>query len=104
MKFLKQSTNIQYVIAKLTLPKSTCRPPQIPFHRGFFENQKKHGTSFQVTFFIECFDKDIFKKKVALCGIANIEKSQIFVLFENEASYEDIFNPKCFKSCYGYFV
>ena len=35
--------------------------------------------------------------------IAKIEKSQIFVLFENEASYEDFFAHKCFKSCYGYF-
>ena len=44
------------------------------------------------------------QKKVALCDIAKIEKSQIFVLFENEASYEDFFAHKCFKSCYRYFV
>ena len=31
------------------------------------------------------------KKKVALRDIAEIEKSQTFVLFENEASYEDFF-------------
>ena len=31
---------------------------------------------------------DMFKKKVALCDIAKIEKSQIFVLFENETSYQ----------------
>ena len=43
-------------------------------------------------------------KKVALCDIANIEKSQIFVLFENEASYEDFFGHKCFMSYYGYLV
>ena len=44
------------------------------------------------------------KKKEALRDIAKIEKSQIFGLFENKASYEDFFTHKCFKSCYGYFV
>ena len=34
------------------------------------------------------------QKKVALCDIAKSEKSQIFVLFENEASYEDFFCPQ----------
>ena len=43
-------------------------------------------------------------KKVTLRDIAKTEKSQMFVLFENEASYEDFFARKCFKSCYGYFV
>ena len=45
-------------------------------------------------------------KKVALRDIAKIEKSQIFVLFENEVSYQMkiFFAHKCFKSCYGYFV
>ena len=33
----------------------------------------------------------MFKKKVALCYIAKIEKSQTFVLFENEVSHEDFF-------------
>ena len=47
---------------------------------------------------------DIFKKKVVLGDIAEIEKSQIFVLFENVVSYEDFFAHKCFKSCYRYFV
>ena len=46
----------------------------------------------------------MFKKKVALCDIAKIEKLQIFVSFENEASYEDLYGYKFFKSCYGYFV
>ena len=45
---------------------------------------------------------------MALRDIAKIEKSQIFVLFENEASCEDLlfcfFAHKCFKSCYRYFV
>ena len=36
------------------------------------------------------------KKKVALRDIAKIEKSQIFVLFENEVSYEDFFCPQVF--------
>ena len=40
---------------------------------------------------------DMFKNKVALYDIAKIEKSQIFVLFENEASYEDFFAHKYFK-------
>ena len=39
---------------------------------------------------------DMFKKKVALHDIVKIEKSQIFVLFENEASYEDFFCSKVF--------
>ena len=39
------------------LSKSANRPPQIPFYRGFFENQKGPGTSFQATLFIELFDK-----------------------------------------------
>ena len=43
-------------------------------------------------------------KKVALRDVAKIKKSQIFVLFEYEASYEDFFAHKCFNSCYGYFV
>ena len=30
------------------------------------------------------------KKKVAFCDIVKIKKSQIFVLFENEISYEDL--------------
>ena len=38
-QILKQTTCIRYVIAKLLkLSKSACRPPQIPFYRGFFEN------------------------------------------------------------------
>ena len=32
-------------------------------------------------------------KKVVLHDIAKIEKSQIFVLFENEDSYEEFFLP-----------
>ena len=36
------------------------------------------------------------QKKVALRDIAKTEKSQIFVLFENEASYEDFFCPQVF--------
>ena len=49
-------------------------------------------------------DMDMFKKKVALRDIAKIEKSQIFVLFENEASIKIFFAHKCFASCSGYFV
>ena len=37
---------------------------------------------------------DMFKKKVAFRDIAKNEKSQIFVLFENEALYEDFFCPQ----------
>ena len=39
---------------------------------------------------IKCF-RTCSKKKVALCYIAKIEKSQTFVLFENEVSHEDFF-------------
>ena len=38
----------------------------------------------------------MFKKRVALRDISKIEKSQIFVLFENEVSYEDFFCPQVF--------
>ena len=36
------------------------------------------------------------KKKSSPPYIAKIEKSQIFVLLENEASYEDFFCPQVF--------
>ena len=36
------------------------------------------------------------QKKVGLCDITKIKKSQIFVLFENEPSYEDFFCPQVF--------
>ena len=36
------------------------------------------------------------KPLLALRDIAKIEKSQIFVLFENEASYEEFFCPQVF--------
>ena len=45
---------------------------------------------------------DMFGKKVALHDITKIdditriEKPQIFVLFENEASHEDFFCPQVF--------
>ena len=39
--------------------------------------------------------KDV-QKKVPFRDISNIEKSQIFVLFENEASYEEFFCPQMF--------
>ena len=32
---------------------------------------------------LDCYEH-VQKKKVAFCDIANIEKSQIFVLFEND--------------------
>ena len=34
--------------------------PQIPFYNGYFENQKGHGTSFQVIFFIGFFNKRFY--------------------------------------------
>ena len=43
-----------------------------------------------------CICMDMFKKRVALRDISKIEKSQIFVSFENEASYEDFFCPQVF--------
>ena len=58
MIFLTEATYIRYVIANYqNLSKSAHRPPQIPFYRGFFENQEGPGTSFQATLFIEFFDK-----------------------------------------------
>ena len=50
----------------------------------------------------------MFKKRSGPPWHGKNWKSQIFVLFENEASCEDLlfcfFAHKCFKSCYGYFV
>ena len=34
------------------LSKPAHRPPQIPFYRGFFKNQKGPGTGFHDTFFL----------------------------------------------------
>ena len=57
VKFLKCPAFIRYVIAKISrFAKSTCTHPQSPFYRGFSENQKGHGSSFQATFFIRFFD------------------------------------------------
>ena len=58
--------------------------------------KKKHwhcGTTIKYNNSYTFNDKemDMLKKKVALCDIAKIKKSQIFVLFENEALYEDCF-------------
>ena len=55
MKFLKQATYIRYVLAKL------LKFIQITMQtfRGFFENWKGPGTSFQVTFFVEYFGKNV---------------------------------------------
>ena len=36
------------------------RPLQIPFYRGFFEDEKEPGTSFQATFFTEVFNKKFY--------------------------------------------
>ena len=59
MKLLKQATYVRYVLKKLSKFIQTAhRPPQIPIFRGFFENQKEPGTSFQTTVFIEFFDKN----------------------------------------------
>ena len=40
----------------------------------------------------------MFIKKVAICDIAKMEKSQILDLFENETSFEYFFLPTSFKS------
>ena len=42
------------------LSKSVRRPPQIPFYREFFENQKAPGTSFKTIFFREAFYKNFY--------------------------------------------
>ena len=39
---------------------------------------------------------DMFKQIVALRDIAKIEKSEIFVSFENEVLYDDFFCPQVF--------
>ena len=61
MILLKQATYIRYVLAELSkFVQTGHRPPQIPFYRGFFENQKGPGNSFQATLFIEFFDKKFY--------------------------------------------
>ena len=47
--------------------------------------------------FFTCSKLWTCSKKVALHDIAKIEKSQIFILFENEISYEEFFCPQMFK-------
>ena len=43
---LKTSFRPFCVCKELSTTKSACRPPQIPYYRGFFENWKGPGTSF----------------------------------------------------------
>ena len=55
---MQPATYIRYAIANYqNLFKSACRPLPSHFYRGFFENSKGPGISFQDTFFIEYFDK-----------------------------------------------
>ena len=58
MNFLEQADCIRHEIAKLSnMVQPACKFPQIPDHRGFFENNKGPGTSFQATFFADFFDE-----------------------------------------------
>ena len=61
MKFLIQANYIGYAIIDYqTMLKSACRLPGIPFHRGFLKNKSGPKISFQATFFVVLFDKNVF--------------------------------------------
>ena len=77
MKLLKHTTyvNIYYQnYQNMSKPKN--RPPQIPSHRQFFENEKGPGTSFQVIFFVEFFDKNF--SFVMLHNLAKFHQETFF--------------------------
>ena len=60
MIFLKLATYIRYVIAKLSkFIQIDIQTSSDSFYRGFFENKREPGTSFQVSFFVEFFDKNL---------------------------------------------
>ena len=56
--FWNQVSYITDVLATLSKFVQISRLLCMIFCRGFFENWKESGTSFQVTIFIECFDKN----------------------------------------------
>ena len=61
MKFLKQSTYIRYLITKLSkLVQISMLTSSDSLDKGFFENYKGSGTSFQATFFVKLFDKKFY--------------------------------------------
>ena len=74
---MQPATYIRYAIANYqNLFKSACRPLQSPFYRGFFENSKGPGISFQDTFFIEYFDKKF--SVVILHKMAQLHYQKVF--------------------------
>ena len=59
MNFLKPATYIRCVIAKLSkFIQISMHASSDSFLQRIFENYKGPGTSFQVTFFVEFFDKN----------------------------------------------
>ena len=66
MNFLKQATYIKYILAKLSeFVQISLQTSSDSFYRGFFENWKGPGTSFQATFFVEFFEKNYILHKLA---------------------------------------
>ena len=87
---MKPPTYIRYVLAKLSkfVKISTHTPPQIPFYRGFFENEKGAITSPCVIFFIyiyiyflikifllTLFTSKLFSKCVSCFMLRNLMRS-----------------------------
>ena len=66
MKFVKQATYIRYVIANLSkFVQIRMLTSTESFCKGFCENLKESGTSFQATLYVE-----FFNKKSIFCNIA----------------------------------
>ena len=69
--------------------KSAYRPPQIPFYRGFFENQKGPGTSFQATLFKE------IDKKFSLVMLQKLAKFHHQTIFTSQVIQQNVFRVSC---------
>ena len=91
MKLLKQAIYIRYVLAKLSkfVQISTQTSP-IPFYRGFFENKKRPGTSFQATTFIEFLDK-----KFSLAMLHRLALFHQQTMFTSQVIQQNMFRVSC---------
>ena len=91
MKFLKQFTYIRYVIANLSkLVQISMLASSDPFYRGFFENYKGLGTSFQAKILIELFDKKFYF--VMLHKLAKFHHQTVFT---PQVIHQNVFRFSC---------
>ena len=76
MKLLKQATYMKYAIGKLSkFVQIRMLTSTDLLYRGFFENKKGPGTSFQATFFLEFFKKRncfVILHKLAKCDYQTV--------------------------------